>query len=339
MNETLPQARRVRRESFKGLFRITIADSIDKELVEDIVAAAPEIQMLYIDVLEDISIDIALLKELKDLLSLEIREGPNLQNIKLDGIQELGLLHRIEINVNPERSIEEIDLTPLANHPELKVVTIACPTKKMKGLTALKTISNLESIGLYSLDVPELDLSTLTGCRKLESIYLGDIGPERPIKPYRLILPRNIQLKILEVSGCYSENLVLEIDFAFVRDIESIDSLVLKNCNLTSFDFRVVSSLKRIGRIDLSENKITHLNITSILETPTYTENALGEPPFVIDSEVIIQIEKKRERDIPKVLAQPDAIIEDHKGCYAIACEFGHQWLKKLLDTHTIEWT
>jgi hypothetical protein len=338
MNEILTQARKVRRESLKGLSRITIADSLDKELVEDIVAVAPSVQMLCIDVLEDTSIDIALLKALKDLISLKIRGGRNLQNIKLEGIQELGLLLRIEININPERSIEEIDLAHLANHHELKVVTIACPTKNLKSLDAFRTIPNLESIGFYSLDVPELNLSALTGCKKLESIYLGDLGQQNPTKPYRLILPRNVPLKVLEISECYSEDLELEIDFAFVQDIESIDSLVLKNCNLTSFDFGVVSSLKRIGKIDLSENKITHLDVTPILEIPTYTETALGEPPFVIDSEVIIQIEKKRERDIPKIVAQPDAIIEDHEGHYAIAYEFGYQWLKKLLDTHTIDW-
>ena len=52
MDETLTPARKARRESIKGLSRFTIADSFDKELVEDIVAAAPEVQVLTIEILE-----------------------------------------------------------------------------------------------------------------------------------------------------------------------------------------------------------------------------------------------------------------------------------------------
>lgn len=338
MNETLTPERKARRESIRGLSRITIADPLTTEVIEDIVAAAPEVQMLYIDVLEDTSVDLALLKELKDLLILEIREGPNLRQINLEGIQELNLLTRIEINVNPEGDVEEIDLIPLANHPDLSVVTIACPVKNLKGLEALKTIPNFQSLGFYSLDVSELDLSALTGCKQLESIYLGDLGPENPTKPYKITLPKHVPLKILEISECFSDDLELEIDFSFLEGVVSLDSLSLVNCNLTSFDFSVLSSLKRIGRLDLSNNKITHLDITPILEIPTFTEKALNEPSFVIDSEVIIQIAKNKENAVKKIISRPDRVVEDHDGSFAIEYEFGHQWIRKLVDTHSIDW-
>ncbi|TFG32471.1 hypothetical protein EU527_09965 [Candidatus Thorarchaeota archaeon] len=338
MVETLSLERRKRRESLAGLFRIDITDAFDMELVEDIQAAAPEVQILQINVVETINLDISPLTELKNLITLKLFEGSELESISLRGIEELDALVALEININPEMSIEEIDLTPLANHPELRVVTIACLTRNLKGLEVLRTIPNLESMGFYSLDMSELDLSDLSGCQNLESMYFGELGQENPIKPFSLKLPRKVPLKIVEVSDFFSEDMEFQVDFEFLRDIESMDSLSLRNCNLTSFDFTRLSSLKRIGRIDLSENRITHLDITPILDIATFTENALGEPTFIIDSDVIIQIEKKRQDDIPTILSKKDKIVEEHKGSYAIDYEFGHQWLRKILDTHSVEW-
>ncbi|MHA2116507.1 MAG: hypothetical protein ACXABM_13495 [Candidatus Thorarchaeota archaeon] len=338
MVNSLTPAREARRASIKGLVRITLTGNLDKELVEDIVAVAPQVQILNLDILENTSVDIALLKELKDLQILKIREGSSLKHIKLDGVQELDLLTAIEININPEESIVQIDLGPLSKHQELYAVTVAGPFKELKGLEALKMIPNLGSIGLYSLDVSELDLSSLSGCKNLESIYLGDMGQETPTKPYVLTLPRNIPLKILEVSECYSDDLKLEIDFSFIQDIKSLDSLILKNCNLTSFDFNAILSLERLGSINLTENKITHLDISPIIGIPTFTKKALGTPPFVIDPDVVIQIDKSKQEDVSKILEKIDIVIEDHEGSFAIEYEFGHQWLKALLETHSVDW-
>ena len=123
----MEKVRKARRKAFKGLSNITVADSLTPELAEDIERAAPEVQILNIDVMDDTEIDLSLLSNLGDLLSIEIREGPNLQKISLEGVQDLELLMKLEVNIDPEKSIEKIDLTPLANHLELKVVTIAGP--------------------------------------------------------------------------------------------------------------------------------------------------------------------------------------------------------------------
>lgn len=337
MNETLTPERIARRESIKGLSRITYSGSLTKEVVEDIVAAAPHVQILNIEIFDDTSFELSILKELKDLLMLKILEGTNLNHIKLEGIQELDLLTGIEVNVNPE-SIEEIDLTPLANHPSLHSVTIAGPVKNLKGLEALNTMPKFESIGLYSLNVSELDLTALSGCKNLESIYMGDIGPENPTKPYKVTLPNHIPLKVLEISECYSDDLKLDIDFSFLEGLDSLDSLCLANCNLTSFDFRATSSLKRIGKVDLSNNKITHLDITPILEIPMLTEKALGEPIFVVDEDVVIQIAKSKEQEAIEIIGRPDKVIEDHRGSFAVDPEFGHKWVKHIIDSHKVEW-
>ena len=177
MDENLSPERKTRRDALKGMNRITISESLDTELIEDLVAAAPEVQLLYLNVFDDTTFDISLLSALKELLIIEIRKGFDLQQINLEGIQEFDVLTSIKINVNPEKSIDELDLSPLTGHPSLSVVTVACPTKKLKGLDALKSIPNLVSLGFYSLDIPELDLGNLSGCEKLTSISLGDIGP------------------------------------------------------------------------------------------------------------------------------------------------------------------
>jgi len=337
MNETLTPERKARRESIKGLSRFTYSGSLTKEVVEDIVAAAPHVQILNIEVSDDTSFELSILKELKELLMLKILEGPDLAHIKLEGIQELDLLTGFEVNANSE-SIEEIDLTPLADHPNLHSVTIAGPVKNLKGLEALNTMPKFGSLGLYSLDVSEIDLTALSGCKNLESVYMGDIGPENPTKPYKVTLPKQVPLKVIEISECYSDNLKLEIDFSVLEGLDSIDSLCLANCNLTSFDFTAMSSLKRIGKIDLSNNKITHLDITPIREIPMFTEKALGETPFVIDEDVIIQIAKNKERDLQEISSRPDRVVEDHDGHFAIEYEFGHQWIRKLFANRTVEW-
>lgn len=337
MNEKLSPERKALRKSIKGLSRFTYSGALTKEVVEDIVAAAPHVQILNLEVFDDTSFELSILKELKDLLMLKILEGDSLTHIKLEGIQELDLLTGFEINVNPE-SIEEIDLTPLANHPNLHSVTIAGPVKNLKGLEALNTIPNFGSIGLYSLDVSEIDLSILTECKKFESVYMGDIGPENPTKPYKVTLPKQVPLKILEISECFSDELELEIDFSFLEGFVSFDSLCLANCNLTSFDFSAISSLKRIGKVDLSNNKITHLDLTPILDMPMFTEKALREAPLVIDEDVVIQIAKSKEQEVIEIIGRHDKVIEDHDGSFAIEYEFGHKWLKNMIDSHDVEW-
>jgi len=337
LNDTLTPERKERRESIKGLSRITWSGSLTNEIVEDIVAAALHVQILNIEIYDDTTFELSILKKLKDLLMLKIEEGSDLAQIKLDGIQELDLLTSFEVNVNPE-SIEEIDLTPLTNHPTLHAVTIAGPVQSLKGLEVLKTMPNFGSLGLYSLDVSDIDLTGLSGCEKFESIYMGDIGPENPTKPYKITLPKQVPLKILEISECFSDELEVEVDFSFLEGLISLDSLCLINCYLTSFDFSAIASLKRIGKIDLSSNKITHVDITPILEMPMFTEKALGEPPFLVDEDVVIQIAKSREQDAIDIIGRPDKLIEDHVGSFAVDPEFGHKWLKNLIDSHTIEW-
>ncbi|TFG30316.1 leucine-rich repeat domain-containing protein [Candidatus Thorarchaeota archaeon] len=338
MNEILTPERKAFRESIKGMNRIGYSGPITKEVIEDFIAAAPGVQLLTVDVIDDTVFDLRMLTPLKELLTLTINEGAELKEILLDGIQECEVLMGFEINVNPEETIEEIDLTPLKNHPELGVVTIACPVKNIKGLDVLGTIPNLHSIGFYSLDIPEFDLSALSSCTKLDSIFLGDIGPESPTKPYRITLPKNAHIKLFEASECYSEDLEIEIDFSFLEGIESMDSLGLVNCNLTSFDLSVLSTLKRLGKLDLSNNKITHLDVTPILEMPMFTEKALGEPPFLVDEDVVIQIAKRREQNVVEIIGIPDKVIDDHDGHFAIEYEFGHKWLKNLIDTNRVEW-
>ncbi|MBN2228444.1 MAG: hypothetical protein JW779_02550 [Candidatus Thorarchaeota archaeon] len=338
MNDTLTPERKKRRKSIKGASRIEYAGPLTKEIIEDFVIAAPNVQILHIELLDDTSFNLSDLRELKDLLVLKVSEGYDLKQVSLEGIQEFNLLTGLEININSADTIEEIDLAPLKNHPELTVLTIAGQVRTLKAIDTLNTIPKLNSIGLYSLDISELDLSSLGGCSKLESVYLGDLGSEKPTKPYRIILPKEAPIKILEISECYSDDLVVEVDYSFLKGKVALDSFSVVNCNLTSFDLGNLASLKRIGHLDLSQNKITHLDITPILDIPMFTEEALGESPFATDQDVIIQISKNKEQEIDEILKRPDKIVEDHDGSFAINYEFGHQWLRKLLESYTIEW-
>ena len=102
MNDSLTPERKERRESIKGMSRIAWSGSLTNEVVEDIIASAPQVQILTIEIIDDTSLELSILKELKDLLSLKILEGDALTEIKLEGIQELDQLSGFEINVNSE---------------------------------------------------------------------------------------------------------------------------------------------------------------------------------------------------------------------------------------------
>jgi len=80
------------------------------------------------------------------------------------------------------------------------------------------------------------------------------------------------------------------------------------------------------------------LDVTPILTMPMFTEEALGEPPFVVDEDVVIQIAKSREQDAIDIIGCPNKIIDGYDGSFAIEYEFGHKWLKNIIDSHSIEW-
>ena len=337
MVELTPK-RQLRREAFKDRFSLVIADRLNQELVEDILASAPKANFLQFDVLEDKSFDTTLLMSIPDIERLKILEGNFLEEINLKGLGDMKYLLEFELNVIPQKSLDELNLTPLAGHEEIKVITVACPAQKLI-LENLNTCRNLQSIGLYTLDLEELDLSPLSGTKVLESIFIGDFGKniDEP-QTFSITLPKNIPLKLLNISEAINTKLQVEIDFSFLEGLQAMDEISLRNCNFVTFDLSNLTALERIGRIDLTNNPMTHLDITPLIEMPMYTEKALGETPFVIDESVVIQIEKSRKEDIERILELPDVILDYHDGHFAIEYEFGHQWLKTLMTEHEIQW-
>ncbi|MHA2424661.1 MAG: hypothetical protein ACXAEF_07720 [Candidatus Thorarchaeota archaeon] len=334
----LRQARRLRREAFKDKIALTIADPLDDELLEDLLIAAPEIADLQFDVLEDDIFDTRLLSGLDDIFRLKILEGPNLKEINLSGLADLKYLQFFELNVSPDESLAEIDMTSLAGHEEIKVITIACPTRVLK-LEGLNRCPQLTGMGFYTLDFETLDLSPLSETKELESIFICDFGREidGPQK-FEIIPPKNVPLKLLNIQDAVNEKLELVIDWSFLDSREAMDEITIKNCSINTFDLTNLTALERLGNLDLTDNSIEQLNITPIITMPMFTEKALGRVPMALDDSVTLQIDKTREQDIEKILELPDVILDYHDGHYAIEYEFGHQWLRKLMQEHKVEW-
>lgn len=170
--------RKNRREFMKDLHRIVIADRLDDDLSEDILASAPEVQVLTLHLLDTEYVDLTLLSKLDALLTLCLDEGEEVTCIDLTGVERLKELVSFELNLAPLKPLKSLSLSPLRSHPEIRVVTIACPVKEIYDLDALATIPNLESVGFYALGQSQIDLTPLSNpvSKHLESIFLGDLG-------------------------------------------------------------------------------------------------------------------------------------------------------------------
>jgi hypothetical protein len=312
---------------------------LDGNLIEDIQAAAPDVQILTLHLIDTEEVNLTLFTSLSSLADLTLGEGEEVQEVQLDGVEQLKELIKLEVNLAPERPIPSIDLSLLQEHPELRVITIATPLGKLEGLDALSTIPGLESVGFYALELPNLDLSPLSnGPNRLESIYLGNLGQEGSDADFQLILPSGIPLKLLEVTDFIGNAGKLSINYSFLKGRESIDNLTLLNCGLLTFDMKVLAHLKRIGSLNLTENRIQRLDITPIIDIPMFTEAAFGEEVFAVDPEVIIEISRNRKNDVNTLTSREAALVPDHDGHFAIEYEFSHEWLEKLLSDHSVEW-
>ncbi|TXT54561.1 MAG: hypothetical protein BAJATHORv1_60057 [Candidatus Thorarchaeota archaeon] len=337
MDETRCRAREIRRKFFKDKYEISISHGLNEELVEDILSVSPEVHTLHFELLADSEFETSLLPKFRSLLQVGIWTGHSLEYIDLNGISDIKSLVKIVISVQPTKGLDELDISPLGGLENLEIVNILCPVRKLMGIDELKKCPQLHSLQLASLDVKGLDLSGLSGSN-LQSLHINDVGQQYPEEPYKIVIPQDTPLSEVVVSDCYSPDLKLDIDYSWLEEKIALDHIAIINCNLTSFDLQVLSSLERIGKIDLTGNQITHLDITSIIEIPMFTENTLGESAFNIDENVVIQISVKKQDTIKSIIQKPDKVIEEHKGYFSVIPEFGHKWLKKLIDKHDLEW-
>ncbi|MBD3407351.1 MAG: hypothetical protein GF411_14635 [Candidatus Lokiarchaeota archaeon] len=337
MDERRCRAREIRREYFKDKSEISIAHGLNQELVEDILAVNPDIQILQFELLTDTKFETELLSHFKSLIQIGVWGGTSLKEVDLKGLSDVKSLVKFVLSIQPTNGIDKVDISPLGNLDNLEIVNILCPLRKLIGLEKLGNCPNLYALQLASLDVDNLDLSRLSGSG-IKSLHINDLGKQYPTQPYIIKMPRNIPLSEFVVSQCYSPELKVEIDFSWIEDVEAIDNLTLSQCNLSSFDLNVLSPLRRIGSIDLTENEFTHLDITPILDKPMFTEKTFTESVFKVDENVMIQIDKTKQDEIDSLIAKEDTMIEEHQGYLTVLPEFGHHWLEDLIEKHDVEW-
>lgn len=72
------------------------------------------------------------------------------------------------------RTLEGIDLSPLAGHDAFRRLVLYCQHFKGIDLTPLASCPNFSSLVLMSTRLPEIDLGPLASCRHLRRIDLGD---------------------------------------------------------------------------------------------------------------------------------------------------------------------
>ena len=89
----LPEYRQNRRSVFKDQKSLVITDTLNEELVEDLLAATPKVTTLQFDIGEDYTFDTSPLTELPDITRLTIKEGASLESVNLTGLRDMPYLY------------------------------------------------------------------------------------------------------------------------------------------------------------------------------------------------------------------------------------------------------
>lgn len=329
-----PKLRQTRRNLFANKKHLEIADRFDKELVEDLVASAPELTSLVITVLDGDILDTTGISDLEHLEVVQIVEGADLQTILLTDLGHLKHLRELNIDICENAQIGEIDLTVLAGNESLEKIRIDCPVSLLR-LDGLSSCSNLASVQISGMTGSPIDLSALSGCPKLSSIEIMYFGRDawEDIDVFEIRLPQDIPLDSLSIAG-FLEGQEPAIDFTVLRTQSHIEMLSLLNIGLTSFDLTLLEHAERLGQIDLLDNELTEVDITPILGKPMCIYHGIA---FSIDSDVKVIIRSTREK-VQELIRRPDEKVITQTKHGPSENMFGYSWLQYVLDNHIIEW-
>ena len=126
----------------------------------------------------------------------------------------------------------------------------------------------------------------------------------------------------------------MEIDFSILNGLHFLDMLFMRNLNLEILDLSFLSNVDLLGQIDLSENKISALDVTPIMEKRMNMEYGL-----ILDEGTKILIKGKSEEEVQEILEKPDQTERILYMGREVESIFSYGWLRKITEEHDIEWT
>ena len=310
-----------------------VADSFNQELIEDIQAAAPGLESLYITVLEGVKFSSEGISKLENLEQLQILEGAGLERLLLPELGELKHLKYLNIDIDERAELDEIDLSVLAGNESIEVIQIECTVKSVK-LKGLSSCTKLRTISLIGINGDHVDFSDLSGSPSLTAIQVLKFGEgiSDDIEAFKIILPQNIPLDTLSIADFMGEGKV-DIDLSVLMEQKHIEMISLVNLNIPSFDCGLLSNTERIGQLLLDDNDITEIDITPIIEKPMNEYHGIS---FSVDEKTKVIIRVPSEK-IERLIKHPQEKVTILTKDGQIEGLYGFQWLQYALDNYDIE--
>lgn len=311
-----------------------VADSFNIELIEDIRAAAPGLQTLFITILEGKEFSSKGISKLENLQDLQILEGHELEQLRLPELGKLKHLKYLNISIDEGAQLGEIDLSSLAGNESIEVIQSDCSVKSIK-LESLSSCTQLKTIYLTGINGEHIDLSDLSGSSNLAAIQVMNFSKETSDDNgvFKIILPRDIPLDTLSLAGFSGEG-EPDIDLALLKNQKHIEMVSLVNLNLKSFDCSLLSKADRIGQLLLDDNEITEIDITPIIEKPMNIYHGIS---FSVDekTKVIVRVPYKKVDQLIKIPHEKVIIPSIHGPMESL---YGFKWLQYVLDNCNIVW-
>ena len=245
-----------------------------------------------------------------DFEKLELRQRKYTQ-VDLSPLTQCHNLRVLDLMLN---KIESIDLTPLSSCTNLQMIILPDNMLEVIDLSPLSGLENLELLNIQLNKLASIDLEPLRGCPNLQILHLGgninkqiDLSPLSECKELRRLSFENLGPKVdlTPLQDCVK----LEELSIYGRDFEEIDLGPLRNCTNLEFlgfaiesleilDFSPLESCKNLHDIEFNSNSPKVIDVTGLFSIPGF--NMMGW----IDSStrLVASIARPEKQDWPQGL-------------------------------------
>ena len=194
---------------------------------------------------------------------------------------EMPIFRRSGIVDLSKKELAEVDLTPLEDYTELRILELSMNSLRQIDLSPLSNCPKLEKVALSQNRLSEIDLSYLRNADKLTSVTLNsnsidwiDLGPLDDCSSLEtLLLSKNRlrEINLEQIRNCMhlqklvlGDNAIAEIELDVLGNMSQLVNLGLYGNHLATIDLAPLSACKRLEWLLLSANHFEEINLSPL---------------------------------------------------------------------------